>query len=60
MAEQERGFLGLTHNPFIQADDSFFERGGRLTQLEQLRQPSQWVRRGLLVTGLPGVGKSVL
>ena len=60
MAERERGFLGLTHNPFIQADDSFFERGGRLTQLEQLRQPSQWVRRVLLVTGLPGVGKSVL
>lgn len=60
MAEQDRGFLGLTHNPFIQADDSFFERGGRLTQLEQLRQPSQWTRRVVLVTGSPGVGKSVL
>ncbi|MCZ6458096.1 MAG: AAA family ATPase [Gammaproteobacteria bacterium] len=60
MADPDRGFLGLTHNPFIQADDSFFERGGRLTQLEQLRQPSRWSRRVLLVTGLPGVGKSVL
>ncbi len=60
MADPDRGFLGLTHNPFIQVDDSFFERGGRLTQLEQLRQPSRWSRRVLLVTGSPGVGKSVL
>ena len=60
MAEGERGFLGLTHNPFTQGDEGFFERGNRQTHLEQLRHPSQWTRRVLLVTGPDGVGKSVL
>jgi DamX protein len=57
-AEAERSFLGLTHNPFLEPQQGFFERGGRKTQLEQLRHLSQWSRRVLLVTGPEGVGKT--
>ncbi|MCZ6657100.1 MAG: AAA family ATPase [Gammaproteobacteria bacterium] len=60
MSDPERGFLGLTHNPFTSPGDDFFERGDRKTYLEQLRHLSRWSRRLLLVTGLFGVGKTVL
>jgi len=60
MAEADRGFLGLTHNPFVQPDEGFFEQADRKTHLEQLRHLSQWSRRVLVVTGPPGMGKSVL
>ena len=60
MAEAERGFLGLTHNPFVQPDEGFFEQADRKTHLEQLRHLSQWSRRVLLVTGPAGMGKSML
>ncbi|MCZ6618733.1 MAG: AAA family ATPase, partial [Gammaproteobacteria bacterium] len=60
MAEQERRFLGLTHNPFDQQSDDFFELGERKTHLEQLQYLSQWSRRALLVTGPTGVGKTTL
>ena len=60
MAESERTFLGLTHNPFIESQDGFYERGGRKTHLEQLRHLSEWSRRVLLVTGPEGVGKTSL
>ncbi|MCZ6710788.1 MAG: AAA family ATPase [Gammaproteobacteria bacterium] len=60
MAEQERGYLGMTHNPFAVPGDGFFERGDRKTHLEQLRHLSQWSRRVLLVTGPHDSGKSVL
>ncbi len=60
MSDPERGFLGLTHNPFTSPGDDFFERGDRKTYLEQLRHLSQWSRRLLLVTGLFGVGKTTL
>lgn len=56
----ERRILGLTHNPFVEPQKGFFERGGRKTHLEQLRHLSQWSRRVLLVTGPEGVGKTVL
>ena len=59
-AESERTFLGLTHNPFVEPQRGFFERGGRKTHLEQLRHLSQWSRRVLLVTGAEGVGKTTL
>ena len=58
--ENERTFLGLTHNPFVEPQRGFFERGGRKTQLEQLRHLSEWSRRVLLVTGAEGVGKTTL
>jgi|GEM_PF-987965 len=60
MAELERGFLGLTHNPFVQPDRGFFEQADRKSHLEQLRHLSQWSRRVLLVTGPEGIGKSTL
>ncbi len=60
MAEAERGFLGLTHNPFVQPDEGFFEQADRKTHLDALRHLSQWSRRVLLVTGFQGMGKSVL
>ena len=58
--ESERTFLGLTHNPFVEPQRGFFERGGRKTYLEQLRHLSEWSRRVLLVTGAEGVGKTTL
>ena len=60
MAETDRGFLGLTHNPFVQPDEGFYEQADRKAHLEQLRHLSQWSRRVLLVTGPEGVGKSSL
>ena len=60
MAEQDRGYLGMTHNPFAVPGDGFFERGDRKTHLEQLRHLSQWSRRVLLVTGPHDSGKSIL
>lgn len=60
MAEQDRGYLGMTHNPFALPGDGFFERGDRKTHLEQLRHLSQWSRRVLLVTGPHDSGKSIL
>lgn len=59
-ADSERTFLGLTHNPFVEPQRGFFERGGRKTHLEQLRHLSEWSRRVLLVTGEEGVGKTTL
>jgi len=58
--DSERTFLGLTHNPFVEPQRGFFERGGRKTHLEQLRHLSEWSRRVLLVTGAEGVGKTTL
>ena len=58
--EKGRTFLGLTHNPFVEPQKGFFERGGRKTHLEQLRHLSEWSRRVLLVTGAEGVGKTTL
>jgi len=60
LAEPDRGFLGLTHNPFVQSDEGFFEQADRKSHLEQLRHLSQWSRRVLLVTGPAGVGKTAL
>jgi type II secretory pathway predicted ATPase ExeA len=60
MAERERGYLGMTHNPFAQPSEGFFERGNRKAYLDQLRHLSQWTQRVLLVTGPQGAGKSVL
>lgn len=60
MAERERGYLGMTHNPFAQPSEGFFERGDRKAYLDQLRHLSQWTRRVLLVTGPQGAGKSIL
>ncbi len=60
MAEGDRPFLGLTHNPFIEPKQGFFEKGHRKTHVEQLRHLSEWSRRVLLVTGPDEVGKTSL
>ena len=60
MAEVERGYMGMTHNPFAQPSEGFFERGERKAHLDHLRHLSQWTRRVLLVAGPQGAGKSVL
>ena len=60
MVEQERHFLGLTHNPFVQPGYDFFEHGDRKSYLDQLRHLNQWSRRVLLVTGPTCVGKTTL
>jgi DamX protein len=60
MAEAERTFLGMTHNPFREPAAGFFEQGGRKTHLERLRHLSQWSRRVLLVTGPEDAGKTSL
>ena len=60
MAERARGYLGMTHNPFAQPSEGFFERGERRAHLDQLQHLSQWTRRVLLVTGPQGAGKSTL
>lgn len=60
LPDDQRTFLGLTHNPFVEPQRGFFERGGRKTHLEQLRHLSEWSRRVLLVTGAEGVGKTTL
>ena len=60
MAEGDRHFLGLTHNPFVPPQTGFFERGGRKKYLEQLRHLSEWSRRVLLITGPEGCGKTIL
>jgi len=60
MAEGDRHFLGLTHNPFVPPQTGFFERGGRKKHLEQLRHLSEWSRRVLLITGPEGCGKTIL
>jgi DamX protein len=60
MAESDRHFLGLTHNPFVEPQKGFFEQGGRKQHLEQLRHLTEWSRRVLLVTGPAGSGKTIL
>ncbi len=60
MVEQDRGYLGMTHNPFSSPGEGFFEHGDRKTHLEQLRHLSQWSRRVLLVTGPHDSGKSIM
>ena len=60
MAEPERGFLGLTHDPFTRSDDLFFGGADRSALLEQLRHLSKWARRLLVVTGPYAVGKTTM
>ena len=60
MAEGEHGFLGLTHNPFTEDGDAFFQGGDRQSRLDQLRHLTQWSRSVMLVTGPQGVGKTML
>jgi DamX protein len=60
MAEGEHGFLGLTHNPFTDTGDDFFEGADRKVRLDQLRHLTQWSRDVMLVTGPQGVGKTML
>ncbi|MEZ5595422.1 MAG: AAA family ATPase [Pseudomonadales bacterium] len=61
MADGELGFLGLTHNPFLQEESKdFFEGGDRKTHLELLRTLSHWSRKIMVVTGSLGVGKTTL
>ncbi len=60
MAEGEHGFLGLTHNPFTDTSDDFFEGADRKLRLDQLRHLTQWSRDVMLVTGPQGVGKTML
>ncbi len=52
--------LGLTHDPFKEPEEAFFEGGDRTRQLEELRHLSRWSRRLLVVTGEKGLGKSTL
>lgn len=60
MSDQERTFLGLTHNPFARADDRFFNGAERSAHLDRLRSPDQWASRVLLVTGPAGMGKTTV
>jgi DamX protein len=60
MAEVGRGFLGLTHNPFAQPGEGFFEAADRKLQLGQLLHLSQWSSCVLLVLGPGGAGKTTL
>jgi DamX protein len=60
MAEGSRGFLGLTHNPFVGNQPGFFEKAERKARLDQLRHLSQWSRRIMLITGEMGSGKTTL
>lgn len=45
---------------FFEPRDGYFEGGDRKTYLEQLRYPTRWPRRLMLVTGPDDVGKTSL
>ncbi len=60
MSDTQELLSNLTHNPFAEPGDAFFQGAERQQRLDKLRQLSQWPHPVVAVTGPRGSGKTVL